>query len=45
MSAVKIHNELCMVYGQNVISEGSGVECTKMVEQMFIMKSEVVSHL
>jgi hypothetical protein len=45
MSAVEIDHELCVVYGQNVMSEDSGVECSKMGERMFTMKSEVVGHL
>jgi hypothetical protein len=37
-----------MVYGENVVSEGSirqGVECSKMREQIFMMKSKVGGHL
>jgi hypothetical protein len=50
MSAAEIHRELCAVCGQNVMSEGtiledSGVECSKLGEQMFTMKSEVVDRL
>jgi hypothetical protein len=48
MSAPEIHRELCAVYGQNVMSEGTadnGAECSKMGEQMFLMKSEMVGHL
>jgi hypothetical protein len=31
MSAAEIHCELCMVYGQNIMTEGTvGVECSKM---------------
>jgi hypothetical protein len=28
--AAEIHRELCMVYGQNEMSEDNGVECSKM---------------
>jgi hypothetical protein len=46
MSAEKIHRELCaMVYGQNVMSEGTVRQWCRMFkdgEQMFTMKSEVV---
>jgi hypothetical protein len=48
MSAAEIHCEICVVYGQNVISKElkhNGVECSKMCEQMFMMKSKVISHL
>jgi hypothetical protein len=43
MSAVKIHCELCpAVYGQNVRRE---VECSKVGEQMFMLKNEVIDYL
>jgi hypothetical protein len=49
MSAVKIHCELCSaVYGQNVMMkelQDNSVECSKIGEQMFTMKSTVIRHL
>jgi hypothetical protein len=51
MSVAEMHRELCAVYGQNVMSEGTVRECYRMFkdgptnEQMFTMKDEVVSHL
>jgi hypothetical protein len=48
MCAAEIYRELCAVYGLNVTSKGTVrqcVECFKMGEQMFTMKSEVVGHL
>jgi hypothetical protein len=49
MSAVEIHLELCAVYSQNVMSEGTRRQWCgmfkdgRMNEQMFMMKSEMVS--
>jgi hypothetical protein len=42
MSAVKLYNELCGVYGHNVTSERTvtGVEYSKLVTQMFTMSSD-----
>jgi hypothetical protein len=40
--------ELCAVYGQNVMNEGTARRCrilTKMDEQMFTLKYEAASHL
>jgi hypothetical protein len=37
ISAVEIHHELCAVYSQNAMSEGT--------VRMFTMKREVASHL
>jgi hypothetical protein len=46
MSDVEIHRELCAVHGQNVTSEETiGVECSKMGEKMFTMRSKVFGHL
>jgi hypothetical protein len=49
VSAEEIRRELCAaIYSKNVMSEeleGNGVQCSKMSEQMFTMKSEVVGHL
>jgi hypothetical protein len=48
MNAAEIPRELWTVHGQNIMSEETVrqcVECTKMGEQMFAMKSEVVGHL
>jgi hypothetical protein len=45
MNVLEIDHELHVVYGQNVMSEDNGVECSKMGERMFTMKSEVVCHL
>jgi hypothetical protein len=49
MSAAEIHHKLCAVYIQNEISEGTvkknGVECSKVGEQMYTMKSKVVGYL
>jgi hypothetical protein len=47
MSAAEIHRELCVVYHQNVMSEGTVRQWCIFVqrwasEQMFTMKSEVV---
>jgi hypothetical protein len=41
MSAAELHRELCVVYGQNVMSEGT----LRQSGGMFMMKSEVVGHL
>jgi hypothetical protein len=41
MIAVEIHCELCVVYSQNVMSEGT----VRQWCSMFIVKSEVVGHL
>jgi hypothetical protein len=38
----EICRELCAVYGQNIMSEDNDVECSKMGEEIFTMKSEVV---
>jgi hypothetical protein len=43
MCAAEIHLELCAVYCQNGMSEETvtnGVECSKMGEQMFTMKTK-----
>jgi hypothetical protein len=40
-SAAEIHRELCMVSGQNVISEGT----VRQWCRMFMINSNVVSHL
>jgi hypothetical protein len=49
MSAAEIHRELrAAVYSQNIMGEvilRQCVEYSKMGEQMFMMKSEVVCHL
>jgi hypothetical protein len=45
MSAVEIHCELCAVYGQNIMHEGTLRQwhrMLKMGEQSFTMKSEVI---
>jgi putative IMPACT (imprinted ancient) family translation regulator len=48
-SAAEICLELCAaVYDQDVMMkelQDNGAECSKMGEQMFTMKSEVVGHL
>jgi hypothetical protein len=41
MSAAEIYRELCAVYGQNVMSEGT----VRQWCRMFTMKGEVVDHL
>jgi hypothetical protein len=48
MSAVEIHRKLCAVYRQNITKNelyDNDFECSKMGEQMSMMKSEVVGHL
>jgi hypothetical protein len=48
MSATEIHRELCAVYGQNVMSEGTVRQWCRMFkdgQKMFTVKSEVVGHL
>jgi hypothetical protein len=48
MIAAEIHRELCAVYGQNVISEGTVRQRCRMFidgEQKFTMTSEVIGHL
>jgi hypothetical protein len=48
MSAAEIHCELCMAYGQNVMNE-QWQYCRMFKDewgkQMFMMNSEVISHL
>jgi hypothetical protein len=41
VNAAEIHRELCAVYGQNVMSEGTVRQWCSMIT----MKSEVVGHL
>jgi hypothetical protein len=41
MSAVELHRELCVIYGQNVMNEGT----LRQWGRMFTMKHEVVSRL
>jgi hypothetical protein len=46
MSAAENRCELCAIYGQNVMSEGTVKQwCSKIGEKMFKIKSEVVGHL
>jgi hypothetical protein len=48
ISAEEIHRELCGVYGQNVMSEGTVRQWCRMFkdwQKKFTMKSEVVGHL
>jgi hypothetical protein len=48
ISAEEIHHELCEVYKQNVISEGTVRRWCRMFKDgqtNFMMKSEVVDHL
>jgi hypothetical protein len=48
MTAAVIHREFCAVYGQNLMSEGivrQWLQCSKIREQIFTMKSEVVGDL
>jgi hypothetical protein len=33
ISAAEMHSELCVVYGQNVMSEGSVSQCQRWVDQ------------
>jgi hypothetical protein len=45
MSAAEIHRELCAVYGQNLVTEGTVRQWRLMFnvgEQIFTMNSEVV---
>jgi hypothetical protein len=48
-SALEIHHELCAATcSENAMVKelyNNGVECSKIGEQMFTMKSEAVSHL
>jgi hypothetical protein len=47
MSATEIHRELCAVYGQNIMSEGTVRQWCRMFKdgrKMLTMKSEVVGH-
>jgi hypothetical protein len=48
VNAVKIHSELCAIYGHNIESEGTVRQWRRMFrmgEHMFMMKSKVVGHL
>jgi hypothetical protein len=49
MSVAEIRHELYVVYGQNIISEGTVRQWCRMFEdgrtKMFFMKCEVVGHL
>jgi hypothetical protein len=49
MNTAEIHSELCPVYGQNLMSEGTVRQWCRMFKdgrkKMFTMKSEVVGHL
>jgi hypothetical protein len=49
MNAAEINCKLCaVVYGQNVMSEGTVRQCvesSKIGEKMFTIKSKVVGHL